>query len=257
MDQLKFSLGPYELFSSILGGMPLLFAIFLFYSPVSSLEALIPIVQKNSSVAIATTLLFISYILGGAVQDITWKYFERLCLIFNHDFRSFGRVFKQKSTLPLPQSAQESAQEGDRLTLQTNENTLNFDQALEALLRAKIGDPTDYRFLEFRIIAYLREHKKQASLSAAELHMANHIMYRSWSFGFCLLGIVLLINLFRTPTHPFEQWMLPIASFTLTYLTFFRALRFKRWNFRELLLGSYFAASNVTVQSRGLGQTGA
>lgn len=240
MDQLKFSLGPYELFSAILGGIPLLLAIFLFYNPVSSLETLVPIVQNNSSVAIATVILFLSYILGGAVQGITWQYFERLCIIFSQDFRNFGRVFKQKSTLPVVQSAQG----GDRPTGQTQDDTLDFDQSLETLLRTNIGDPADYRFLEARVIAYLREHKKQASLNAAELHLANHIMYRSWSLGFCLIGIVLLINLFRTPTHPFEQWVLPIAAFTLAYLTFCRALRFKRWNLRDLLLGFYFAASH-------------
>ena len=36
MDQFKFSLGPFELFSSIVGGVPLLIAGCLLYSPIES-----------------------------------------------------------------------------------------------------------------------------------------------------------------------------------------------------------------------------
>ncbi|PZO60342.1 MAG: hypothetical protein DCF15_02325 [Phormidesmis priestleyi] len=237
MDQLKFSLGPYELFSSILGGMPLLLAFCLLYNPVSSIQELVPVVQKNSSIAIALSLLFISYILGGTVQSLTWRYFKLLCTLLNEDYRYFGNLIHEKENWLLQQGAQ------------VDKSSLDFDGRLVLRLQEKTGISQENKFIESRVAAYLREHNRQASLSAAELHLANHIMYRSWSFGFCLLSVVLLINLFRTPTHPFEQWILPLLSLGFAYLTFFRALHFKRWNNRELLLGFYFAAGNEKIQN--------
>ena len=38
MDKLKFALGPYEVLASIIGGSPLVLAIFLLYNPSGSLQ---------------------------------------------------------------------------------------------------------------------------------------------------------------------------------------------------------------------------
>lgn len=215
--------------------MPLLLVFCLLYNPVSSVQELVPIMQKNSSIAIALGLLFTSYILGGTVQGVTWRYFKLLCTLLNKDYRYFGNLIHEKDSWLRQQGAQ------------IDKTSLDFDERLVLRLQEKIGVPQDNKFIESRIAAYLREHNRQASLSAAELYLANHIMYRSWSFGFCWLSVVLLINLFRTPTHSFEQWILPLLSLGFAYLTFFRAFRFKRWNNRELLLGFYFAAENEQI----------
>ena len=75
MEQFKFALGPYELFASIVGGLPLTLAICLAYNPTTSLQDIISIIQGNFSTQIAIVFIFFSYILGGLVQGITWKYF--------------------------------------------------------------------------------------------------------------------------------------------------------------------------------------
>ncbi|MEM9088925.1 MAG: hypothetical protein AAGC93_09295, partial [Cyanobacteria bacterium P01_F01_bin.53] len=174
MNQLKFSLGPFELFASIIGGIPLLFAGFLLYHPVSGLHELVPIVQHNSSLAIAPAVLFMSYILGGTLQGITWSYFKALCKLFKQNFLYFGNQLQDKNKQLLSQ-------------VPANLPTLDFEDRLVLLVREKIGMPSKSSWLDTRLAAYLREHGKQATLSVAELHLATHIMYRTWSFGFCLL----------------------------------------------------------------------
>ncbi len=236
MNQLKFSLGPFELFASIIGGIPLLLAGVLLYHPVSGLHELVPIVQHNSSLAIAPALLFVSYILGGTFQRFTWYYFKAVCKIFRKNYFYFGNRLQDKNKQLLSQ-------------VPANLPTLDFEDRLVLLVREKIGMPSKSSLLDTRLTAYLREHEKQATLSVAELYIATHIMYRTWSFGFCLLSGVLVLNLFRVSTRPLELWLLPIGALIFSYLTFSRALQLKRWNNRELLLGFYFAASAQGVES--------
>lgn len=236
MNQLKFSLGPFELFASIIGGIPLLLASFLLYHPVSSLHELVPIAQRSSSLAIAPAILFVSYLLGATFQGITWNYFKALCKIFKRSYLYFGSRLQDKNKQLLSQ-------------VSSTLPTLDFEDRLVLLVREKIGMPPQDSWLDTRLTAYLREHEKQATLSVAERYIATHIMYRTWSFGFCLLSGVLVLNLCRVPIRPLELWLLPIGALIFSYLTFSQALQFKRWNNRELLLGFYFAASAQGVKS--------
>ena len=65
MDQPKFSIGPYELFSSIIAGVPLLLAVVLIYRPISGLRDLIPTIRDSSTIPVAVTFILTVYILGG------------------------------------------------------------------------------------------------------------------------------------------------------------------------------------------------
>ncbi|MEM8808674.1 MAG: hypothetical protein AAGF01_21880 [Cyanobacteria bacterium P01_G01_bin.38] len=234
MESFKFSLGPYEIFSSIIGGIPLFLAGCLSYNPVSSLQDLVPTVQNNASVAISLVILFISYILGKIIQGLSWWYFLRLCRFFNENYRYFGNLnTHSKKLLEKPE-------------LNIASTSLSFEDRLVLLLHRRVGIPEKNSRLDARITSFLREHNRQAALSTAELHMATHIMYRGWSLGFFVLSLVLLINLFRTPTLTFEQWALPFGSLFFAYITFLRAVKLKQWHNRDLLLGFYFAASEET-----------
>ncbi|MEO0459085.1 MAG: hypothetical protein AAF152_21240 [Cyanobacteria bacterium P01_A01_bin.114] len=229
MEQFKFSLGPYEIFASIIGGIPLVLAGCLLYNPVSSLEDLVPIVQNNASIAIALVLLFISYILGSSVQSISWYYFLGVCKLFNENYRYLGNLTARSQKLL------------ETLGSDVDLNSLDFEHRLILSLHHKTGIPERNSWLDARLTSYLREHNRQAALGSAELHMANHIMYRGWSFGCVVLSGVLFINLFRTPAITFEQWLLPFGALGFAYITFERAVRLKLWHNRELLLGFYFA----------------
>ena len=71
---------------------------------------------------------------------------------------------------------------------------------------------------------------------------AQHIMHRGLSFGFLLLALTLVANIFRTPSISFEQIMLPLISLVLSLAAFRRAVSFRRWRYREILLSFYHLA---------------
>jgi len=232
MEQFKFALGPYEIFASIIGSIPLTLAIFLVYNPVIKIQEIISVVQGNASTQIVIVIIFFSYILGGLIQGITWKYFLFLCKTFNRDFRYFGTMIEDKSAAVI-----------EKVDENTNLKTLDFEDKLILLLHEKIGIPKKIDWLNSRVVAYLKENNRP-SLVTAELYQATHIMYRNISFSFLILGFVLLINLFRNGSFTFEYEASILLSIVLCGIAFFRSLSFKRWNDREVLLGFYFAASD-------------
>ena len=69
MEQLKFALGEYEIFASIVGGSPLVLAIFLICNPSNNFQNLLSTVNNNLSIPVALLIVFFSYILGSLVQD--------------------------------------------------------------------------------------------------------------------------------------------------------------------------------------------
>ena len=229
MEQFKFALGPYELFASIVGGFPLTLAICLAYNPTTSLQDIISIIQGNFSTQIAIAFIFFSYILGGLVQGITWKYFLILCQIFRQDYRYFGNMIEDKN---------KSIKDIDETT---DVKTLDFEDKLILLLREKIGIPKKISWMSARLTSYLKEHNRP-SLITAESFQANHIMYRNISFGSLILSITILVNLFKVGQFSFYSLSFIILSIGLSLIAFLRSISFKKWHEREILLGFYFAA---------------
>jgi hypothetical protein len=230
MEQLKFALGPYETFASIVGGSPLILAIFLICNPYKNLQDIFLIIKSNLSIPVVLLVVFFSYVLGGSIQGITWRYFLFFCELFDQNYNYFGNMISEKNAL-FTQAVEIQAPP-----------VLEFEDKLVLLLRDKVGIPKKMNWLNSRLTAYLKERSSQAVITA-ESHLANHIMYRNMSFGFLLLPIAILTNLLRTQSFTFEQPVLILLSLSISYMTFFRSLSFKRWHNRELLLGFYFSAS--------------
>ncbi len=235
MEQFKFAIGPYELFASVIGGLPLALAVYLAYDPTLSVQNISTIVQGNFSTQIALLFLLFSYLLGGLVQSLTWKYFMILCKIFKQNYHDYYGIMienrNQMSEAPKPPLT------GDHETLKS----LEFEDKLVLLLREKVGNASNIHWIISRAKVYLREHNSPSAITAESYH-ASHVMYRNISFGFLLLGITILINLFRVGSVSFNPFPLIIISTTLSYLAFFRSLSFKQWHEKALLLGFYFAA---------------
>jgi hypothetical protein len=173
-----------------------------------------------------------SYILGGSMQGITWKYFLFICKLFRLEYSYFDNMiseqnaqFAQLSKIPAPSG-------------------LDFEDKLVILLRENVGIPKNMDWLNSRLTAYLKARASQAVVSA-DSYMANHIMYRNMSFGFLILPIVVSFNLLRTRLFMLDQLALILLFLLISHLTFFRSVSFKKWNGRELLLGFYFSACNT------------
>lgn len=235
MEQFKFSLGPYEIFSSIVGGSPLVLAVFFICNPSNNLQDVFLTIKNNLSLPIVLVVVFFSYILGGSIQGITWRYFLFLCKLFRRNYNYFGNMILEKNDLFM---------QADETQLPP---VLEFEEKLVLLLREKVGIPKNLNWLNDRLTAYLKERSSQAVITA-ESYLANHIMYRNMSFGFLFLSITLLVNLLQTRLFTVGQPALIFLFLLISYMTFFRSLSFKKWHNRELLLGFYFSASNGVQQ---------
>ncbi|MGD1852919.1 MAG: hypothetical protein ACFB2W_01590 [Leptolyngbyaceae cyanobacterium] len=234
MEQLKYSLGPFELFASMVGGAPFVLAVFLLYNPVESLADLIPIIQNNGTVAISLTILFLSYVVGGTVQGLSWRYFLWLCKLFKKNYLYFDdrltaidRTLKQ-STAHKP-------------------NLLEFDERVVLKLREKIGIPKNLNWMNSRLKSYLRE-QNSPSVAAADTFIASHIMYRNLSLGCLILCIVNLINAIRLGA--LELLVLITGLGYAATLMFWRSISFKRWQNRTLILGFYFSDTKNSETTR-------
>lgn len=228
MEQLKYTLGPFELFAAIIGGSPFVLAGILLYNPVKTLAELLPLVQKSGSIAIALTLLFLCYIIGGTIQGLTWRYFVSLCGLFKKNYLFLGEQIPQRH-----QALQQQAI-GDDIS------HLDFDDRLVLQLSKHIGIPKKLDWMNSRLRAYLRERNSPA-VAAADSFIASHIMYRNLSLGCWVLCIVNGINAMRlgslAPLFP-----LPFLGYG-AYLTFWQSVSFKKWQNRELILGFYFSST--------------
>ncbi|MEM9264657.1 MAG: hypothetical protein AAGA46_03960 [Cyanobacteria bacterium P01_F01_bin.13] len=234
MEQLKYSLGPFELFAAIVGGSPFILAGFLLYNPVGSLADLVPIIHSSGTVAISLTILFLSYIIGGTVQGLSWLYFLRLCKLFRRQYTYFGTQLIDRDHA-LKQLSPHQPQ------------TLEFEDALVLKLREKIGIPKKSSWMDDRLKAYLRE-RNSPSVAAADTYIASHIMYRNLSLGCLLLCVVSFANSIRLSSLE-PLLVCPFVAY-IAYLMFLRAVSFKKWQNRTLILGFYYAATkNANVEA--------
>ncbi|MBW4483358.1 MAG: hypothetical protein KME14_12520 [Tildeniella torsiva UHER 1998/13D] len=230
MDLFKFALGPYEFFAAILGGVPLVLAIFLLYNPAMGVQEFSGLVQTGFSLQVLIALAFASYLLGGLAQSVTWTFFLALCNLFDRDLH----YFPAEILLERGEWLQGLAQDVDP-------KTLDFESRLLLLLQDKVGMPTKMNHLYSRVCSYLKENNRP-SLITADLYQATHIMYRNLSFGLLILSGVFLVNILRIGAASFEQVALFFGTLALSYIAFIRSVSFKRWHSREVLLGFYFAA---------------
>lgn len=228
MEQLKYSLGPFELFASIVGGSPFILAFFLIYNPVESLVDLVPVIQSSGTVAIALTILFLSYIVGGTVQGLSWRYFLLLCRIFNKDYLYFGDRLTVRDQI-LKQSDSDASK------------PLEFEDRVVLKLRDKIGIPKNLNWMNSRLKSYLREQNSPA-VAVADTFIASHIMYRNLSLGCLILCGVNLVNAIRLGSLE-PLILIPIIGYA-AILMFWRSISFKRWQNRTLILAFYFSVTN-------------
>lgn len=229
MESFKFALGPYELFTSTIGGVPLVAVACLLYNPGISFQGANSIIQGSFSTQSVIAFILLSYILGGIVQGLTWKYFLFLCKVFKQDYRYFGNLIEDR--------AKAMRAHGEKANLET----LEFEDKLVLLMQEKVGIPKKINWINHRLESYLKEHNRPSAITA-ESHQATHIMYRSLSFGLLLLGITIFINIFRVTSPVVETLALILLFIGLSYTAFFRSLSFKKWHEREIILGFYFAA---------------
>src|SRR5262249_33879712 len=136
-----------------------------------------------------------------------------------------------------------------------NLESLEFEDRLTILLFRKVGYIQKLNQLDARLMPYIRLYAVSSSL-IAEYYLAVHIMFRGLSLGFLILALVFVRNFFYVAPISIEMITLPIVSLVLSLASFRRAVSFRRWRYREILLCFYHLAIQEQQNlNKGAGST--
>lgn len=219
MERPQIQLGPFEVFSAAVGGIPTVAAGSLIYFPSVSAHDLFAQFIGASSLTSALLTLLLCYVAGVAMSGPSWRYFVHSCSLLSADYR-----YLRDGALDDVGGADDPIAE-----------------ALVPMVTAKFGSPSTSSKLDGRVWAYMTEHGRMEVIKQAEVHQAMHIMARNLSVGFLFLAVALAINATTSSSWSFSTALAISGSLTIVFTTLMRAVSFKKWHNRGLLLGFYFA----------------
>ncbi len=232
MDQFKISIGPYELFSGFISGLPLLLSLHVWYFPLFDIKLLLGKILQNSSLVMVFLVIIISYMIGSLISGFTWAYFKTVYRVFRFMIkRKLGGI---RHALLDGVEATASKISAEQFL------ALKFEDRLAYMVKRQYGSSKPDWALH-RLKPFLREHSPAISIMA-DSYLAIHIMYRNLSFGFFVLALVLLRSVVMRGALLSEHvaYWLVVAIFSGA--AFLRALSFSHWCDREILLGFYNVA---------------
>lgn len=233
MDQFKFSIGPYELFSGFISGLPLLLSLHVWYFPLFDIKLLLEKIVQNSSLAMVFLVIVISYMAGGLISGFTWVFFKTGYRVFRFAIkRKLGGI---RQALLGGLDAAASAMSAEQFLAS------KFEDRLAYMVKRQYGSSKPDWALH-RLKPFLREHSPAISIMA-DSYLAIHIMYRNLSFGFFVLSFVLVRSVFMRGTIWDEHAAYLVVAALFAVAAFLRALAYSHWCDREILLGYY----NVSI----------
>ena len=225
MDYFKNSFSPYELFSSLISGIPILFCLFLLFTPARELQVY-DLGKVRDLFSISTLLIFIAgAIISGSISGLTFRYFKIMCKIFKKDYQFLEKkLFRNFDDIGV---------------LVDKEKFLNmsYDDRLSYIVKQHIGTTT-YPASNFRLLPYIRQFGGPL-MNQIESYIAFHIMFRNISFGFLLLTLISIGLLFYWKSAIYIYVLLAIIALPLSILSFLRSVVLRQWWVREGLNGFY------------------
>ncbi len=233
MDQFKISIGPYELFSGFISGLPLLLSLHVWYFPLFDIKLLLEKILQNSSLIMVFLVIIISYMIGGSISGFTWAFFKTVYRVFRFMIkRKLGGI---RHALLDGVAAAASKMSAEQFL------AAKFEERLAYMVKRQYGGSKPDWDLH-RIKPFLREHSPAISLMA-DSYLAIHIMYRYLSFGFFVLSFVLVRSVLMRGTIWDEHVVYLVVAGLFAVAAFLRALAYSHWCDREILLGYY----NVSI----------
>ena len=224
MNRAQIKLGPFEVFASTVGGVPLVAAgLLLFADSRTAPQVFGGII--DAPLTSALLLLLLCYIAGTALSNLSWRFFRRICSLLSLDYRYLRDVVLE-----------DAANSEDQISVQ-----------IVPMISDKFGAPFNRNSLDARVRAYLVEHNRAEVLALAEMHQALHIMARNLSLGFVVLAVALAFNATQSSSWSYLTLVSVAASLAAASMTLLRAASFKLWHSRGLLLGFYFAETEMRL----------
>jgi hypothetical protein len=226
MDQLKFSLGPREIFSMLFSGIPLLLGIYVLMTPTNELSNVDLNALNNISITSFLAIIIASSILGGLISGITWNYFKIISKIFRIDYSKLEKKLLESF---------------DEININIKKEeflNLNYNKRLTYMIKQHIGPETKEPWANFRFLPYIREFGGSL-INTIDYHNATHIMYRNLSFGFLIVIVTSIIRLLTSPSIFYIYLSIASVALILSIVAFLRAIVHRHWWVREGLNGFY------------------
>ena len=224
MESIKNSIGPFEIFSSFISGIPILFSFYLLFIPNAKLELNELILQ--ATISNLTLIIIICYLIGGAVSGISYKYLKFLSKLLRKDHLAIEKSFLENIKEIKSKYSKDEFIE------------LKLEDRIAYLVKVHIGI-SKLAWVNDRLLPYIRK-KDPSSAQKAQSHIAISIMYRNLSLGFLILTISILIFLFFNKAYASLYYIFPILSLVFSYLTINQAISFRHWWSRDVLLSFYY-----------------
>lgn len=226
MDQLKFSLGPHEIFSMFFSGIPLMLSIYILMTPANELSKVNLNVLNNISLTSFLGIIIASSILGGLISGITWIYFKVISRVFRVDYSKLEKKLLENF---------------DTINIIINKEDflkLNYNDRLTYMIKHHIGAGSKFPWANFRLLPYVRK-VGGSIIDTIDYQIATHLMYRNLSFGFLLVSVTSIIRLLTTPSIFFIYLSIASIALILSIVAFLRAIVHRQWWVRDGLNGFY------------------
>jgi hypothetical protein len=238
MNNFKYNLGPFEIFSNLLSGLFLMAGLCIIILPKSDFQELFSLFQSISVMPNLIVIIITGYIVGAGIGGFSYKYLKIACKIFRCDYISMENHLLKDIN-----------ENQNKLTL-TEFLELSFEKRLSYLVNQHVTFPKLSHVNDY-LLPFLREKCENVAIKS-ETFIASSIMYRNLSLGFLVTAIGLISCIIFSEAELFTFLITTAVCIGFAILLFFRSLKFKEWWSREILLGFYYKNLEEIQQSSHL-----
>lgn len=233
VQQTRSLITPFELFSSILGGITIVIAVLLLYKPIVTFDGLYLFLMTGISLKEIIFYVFLSYFAGSLTGSLTFsiyklieKKFKLNSNYYNINTKIVNNYIKKRLILS-----------------QEDFFSLEYVDRVAYLLSRKTNITESFYRCIISIIPYIRKNDPDA-IRYIDNHIAQHIMQRGLSLGFLLIALVTAYNIGAQQEYSLSSFAFLMASVIASIVSFKKCHNHIRWHRREILNSFYNLAAN-------------
>jgi hypothetical protein len=226
MDNFKYNLGPFEMFSNLLSGIFILAGICIIIFPKSDFHQLFNMFSTIPLMPNLIIYIILSYILGAGIGGVSYAYLKFLCKVFRQDYISMeNTLLKDLNDLKVKIKIEDFYD-------------LPFEKRLAYMVNQYIALPKLSHVNDY-LLPYLRDRCSNVA-AKSDTFISSSIMNRNLSFGFLVAAFGFLSCIIFSESTWITFLIVILICLMLAVFFFFRSLKFKEWWSREVLLGFYY-----------------
>lgn len=226
MDQIKHYIGPFEIFSGFISGLPFLLFVNIIWKREFDFNIFFSNIILDSTLSNLIFLVVTSYLVGIIAAPISYRYFKYAGKMLGMNYLLVEEILLGDWDRPFRE-------------LSVNEFLdLPFEKRITYLVKRRYGKLNKMSHLNDYLVTYLRQ-DAVANAVKADGFIARNIMLRNISLGFLLLSLAFVYLLIMVKQPWICNVIFAVSSLTLSFVTLQQAHTFRHWWTREAILGFY------------------